>query len=93
MIEYRVVSGDMDEVVATPYQATAEAIVFRALGQMLDEPIVCFGTLIEISGGQFVGDNVTYMAADRVMRDAGLLKPEPIDPELLELMKLGERKG
>lgn len=91
MIEYRVVSGDLDEVVRTPYEATANAIVFRALCQMLDEPVVCLGTLIEISGGQFVGDSVTYMSAERVMRDAGLLKPDPIDPELLELLKLGDR--
>lgn len=76
MIKYRVTSGDMDETVSTLHQASADAICFLALHQMLKDPVESLGALIEISGGQFVGDDVTYTMTDRVMRDAGLMAQE-----------------
>ena len=66
----------MDETVRTLHHASADAVCFLALHQMLKEPVESLGVLIEISGGQFVGDDVTYAMTVRMMRDAGLMAQE-----------------
>ena len=77
MPTYRVKSGDMDERVKVPYAATPPAIFFMALRQMMDRPVKSLGSLAEITGGQYTGDDAVYSATDALMADAGLLRAAP----------------
>lgn len=68
MPTYRVQSGDMDETVETSLEATAKALAIVALDRCGPESLA---HLIGVSGGQFTGDNETYLSTERVCAEMG----------------------
>ena len=73
MPKYRVQSGELNHVVETPYPAQPQAIAVMAF---LAEPRANnLGQLTEIRGGEYTGDNTTYVLTERVLSDMGMMEP------------------
>ncbi len=75
MPTYRVRSGDMDEKVKTAYPAQPMAIAVMAFAK--GEPEKHLGQLLEIKGGDYVGDKTLYLAPEMVLEAMGALECEP----------------
>lgn len=58
MPKYRIRSGDMDHKIETPFNADAQALALIAISNVLPANP---GTLVEVTGGQFKGDDKTYL--------------------------------
>lgn len=68
MPTYRIRCGDMEAKIKTPFQADAIALALIAVsGALPGNP----GLLIEVSGGQYKGDNTSYVTFAAIARKLG----------------------
>lgn len=68
MPKYKIQSGEFKTTIKTAYNAEPRALAIMALSKAFGVPL---GTLTEVKGGQFKGDDVVYMSTERVLRDMG----------------------
>ena len=68
MPTYRIRCGDMDTKIKTPHRAHAVALALLAVDKA---PPKRPTALIEVSGGQFKGDDTMYVAFAMVARKLG----------------------
>lgn len=78
MPKYTIKSGDMLCEMETTYPACAIALATLAVDGC-DNTLLA--KIIEVSGGQFVGDNVTYVSTLNVLRNIGAYPPEGQDQD------------
>jgi len=77
MPKYRVQSGALNHVVETPYPAQPQAIAVMAF---LAKPRANnLGQLTEIRGGEYTGDNITYVLTEKVLSDMGMMEPSNVE--------------
>ena len=77
MIKYKVKSGSMSHTIETPYPADALTIAALALHEARKkDKSRTLGVLLEVSGGQYVGDALTYVLTEQVCRKIGRMAPE-----------------
>lgn len=70
MPTYRIRCGDMNTKIKTPHEADCTALALLAVAKKLPgHP----GALVEISGGQFKGDLITYVEFASIARKLGRL--------------------
>ena len=67
---YHVKSGSLDSDVEAGEEAKPMDIAILAINQ---EKPAAMGVLVEVSGGRYCGDDVTYMLSRVVLERAGLL--------------------
>ena len=66
--KYRVESGDMKVVVLAGEDATPKEIAMLALERSTPKTL---GILIEISGGKYTGDQVSYVLSENICKLLG----------------------
>ncbi len=72
MPTYRVRCGDLDERVKTTYPAEPMAVAIMAFSK--GKPAKRLGQLLEIKGGEYVGEKTLYIAPEMVLRAIGALE-------------------
>lgn len=73
MIIYCVRTGDSEIEVETSAEASALAVAIMAIDREMPEVL---GRIIEVTGGQFTGDNATYLSTGHVCREMGIATRE-----------------
>ena len=76
MPQYTVKSGDLMAHIETPHEAEAMTLALIALQSNVGRGLK-FGSLLMVSGGQYVGDEgETYFSTERLLRQLGRMAPE-----------------
>lgn len=74
MPKYRVQSGDMDEVVETPYDAEPTILFVMAMTKAKKNP-KSLGALAEITGGEYKSGNEIYVSCTKMLQGMGMMTP------------------
>lgn len=69
MPTYTVRSGDFTGTVETPFEAEARIVATLAL--LSPGGATALGIITVVTGGQFVGDNETFIATERILKGMG----------------------
>ena len=72
MPRYRVQSGDMDVELDTPAEAQAYELVVAALWLCRSKG-PSLGMIAEVSGGQYLGDDISYCSVPCALEAMGLM--------------------
>lgn len=76
-MKYTITSGQMRQVIETPFHADAKSLVAMALQAMRQKPAIALGILMSVRGGQYVGDDEVYFSTERALADCGLMERAP----------------
>lgn len=74
MPKYRVQSGDLDEVVDTPYDAEPTILFVMAMANAKKTP-KSLGVLAEITGGEYKRGSEIYVSCEKMLRGMGKMTP------------------